>query len=84
MRWLAVALAVLSLSQAAGCVEKPEFIGEPNLKIVNAPSSAFEIRDQNDGWLYFSDVVQGKDFCRFRINGKHATFNDFEIEDLEP
>ena len=71
-------LLLLALVVLGGCQDSGN-----KITFSNHVSSDYEMRDSGDGWIYVSDVTHGTDWIRFRINGKHTTWDDFEVEDLE-
>ena len=68
MRLLALLLAL----GLAGCGDAP----------TTKPMDDYEISSSEDGWLYISNVTSGKILSRFRVKGKHTTFEDFDWENF--
>lgn len=75
-------LLVSCLLMTIGCQKKEDESRLAHIIFSSKPSHYYEMSDRGDGWIYFSDSFENKDWIRFRIKDKPTTWEDFDVEDL--
>mgnify|MGYP001569945733 FL=1 len=59
-----------------GCGDK-----EPSqFTLIEVTGTNCEISAREDGWMYVTNVSKGEDWLRFRVKGKHTTWDDFDVD----
>ena len=77
---MAKIILLLLLALAGGCAQSKD--SYEVLTFENSNSGETAIREGNDGWMYWEDMVSGKKIARFRIKGKETKWSDFDVENL--